>query len=35
ENARKYVKKLGEIIGVPVEICSVGPDRTQTIFVEE
>lgn len=34
ENAQKYVKKLGEIIGVPVEICSVGPDRTQTIFVE-
>jgi len=35
ENARKYVKALGEIIGVPVEICSVGPDRQQTIFVEE
>lgn len=35
ENARKYVLKLGEIVGVPVEICSVGPDRTQTIFVEK
>ncbi|MDO4858631.1 MAG: adenylosuccinate synthase [Thermoguttaceae bacterium] len=34
ENAQKYVKKLGEIVGVPVEICSVGPDRTQTIFVK-
>lgn len=35
ENAQKYVKALGEIVGVPVEICSVGPDRQQTIFVEE
>ncbi|MDO4629230.1 MAG: adenylosuccinate synthase [Planctomycetia bacterium] len=35
ENAKKYVLLLGEIIGTPVEICSVGPDRTQTIFVEK
>ncbi len=31
--AREYVDALAEIIGVPVEIVSVGPDREQTIFV--
>ena len=34
ENARKYLKRLGEIIGRPVEIVSVGPDRDQTMFAE-
>ncbi|MDO4569864.1 MAG: adenylosuccinate synthase [Planctomycetia bacterium] len=33
-NAQNYVRKIGEIIGVPVEIVSVGPDRKQTIFVK-
>lgn len=31
ENARKYVETLGEILEVPVDIVSVGPDRAQTI----
>ena len=31
ENARKYVETLGEILEVPVDIVSVGPDREQTI----
>ncbi len=32
ENARRYLKRLSEIIGRPVEVVSVGPDRDQTIF---
>jgi adenylosuccinate synthase len=32
ENARKYLDALEKIMGVPVEIISVGPDRKQTIF---
>jgi adenylosuccinate synthase len=30
--ARRYVDRLGELLGLPVAIISVGPDRTQTIF---
>ncbi len=30
--ARRYVDRLGEWIGLPVRIVSVGPDRAQTIF---
>jgi adenylosuccinate synthase len=30
--ARRYVDRLGELLGLPVAIVSVGPDRTQTIF---
>ena len=30
--ARRYVARLGELIGLPVSIVSVGPDRAQTIF---
>jgi adenylosuccinate synthase len=33
-NARRYLSRLGEIIGRPVEIVSVGPDRDQTMFVD-
>ena len=32
ENCRKYLERLGELLGVPVSIVSVGPDREQTIF---
>lgn len=31
--ARKYVERIGELLGRPVEIISIGPDRRQTIFV--
>lgn len=31
-NARAYVEQLAKIIGRPLEIVSVGPDREQTIF---
>jgi adenylosuccinate synthase len=30
--ARRYVDRLSELIGLPVSIISVGPDREQTIF---
>jgi len=32
-NALAYVKRIGELVGVPVEIVSVGPARSQTISV--
>lgn len=32
-NARRYLKRIEELVGVPVEIVSVGPDREQTIFL--
>ncbi|HTU23079.1 MAG TPA: adenylosuccinate synthase [Gemmataceae bacterium] len=32
--ARRYVDRLGELLGVPVRIISVGPDREQTIFTK-
>ncbi len=31
--ARRYLDAVAEIMGVPIEIVSVGPDRAQTIFV--
>ena len=30
-NAQNYVKRIGELVGKPVEMVSVGPDREQTI----
>jgi adenylosuccinate synthase len=30
--ARRYIDRLGELLGLPVNIVSVGPDREQTIF---
>lgn len=32
ENARLYIKKIEELSGVPVDIISTGPDRSQTII---
>jgi len=32
-NAQDYVKRIGELVGKPVEMVSVGPDREQTIVV--
>src|SRR5262245_16829151 len=31
-NARRYVDRLSELLGLPVSIISVGPDREQTIY---
>jgi adenylosuccinate synthase len=33
--AKDYVKKLEELIGVPISILSVGPKRSQTIILKE
>ena len=30
-NAQNYVKRISELVGTPVELVSVGPDRKQTI----
>jgi len=32
-SARHYIQRLSEVLGKSVEIVSVGPDRSQTIFV--
>jgi adenylosuccinate synthase len=29
--ARRYVDRIGELVGLPVSLVSVGPDREQTI----
>jgi len=34
-NAKYYIKRISELVGKPVEIVSVGPDRLQTILVNE
>jgi adenylosuccinate synthase len=34
ENAQRYVKRVGELIGKPIEIVSVGPEREQVIIVD-
>ena len=31
-NARRYMQRISELVGKPVGIASVGPDREQTIF---
>ncbi len=33
KNARAYLKKLEELMGVPLDLISTGPDRTQTIVL--
>ncbi len=32
--AQTYVGRIGQLLGRPVELVSVGPDRAQTIFIE-
>ena len=34
ENAKIYLNKLEELVGIPIKIISVGPDREQTIILE-
>jgi adenylosuccinate synthase len=34
EKARQYVDRISELVGRPVEVVSVGPDRLQTIFAD-
>ena len=35
ENARAYIKKIEEVVGVPVDIISTGPDRADTIVLRD
>jgi adenylosuccinate synthase len=35
ENAKAYLSRVSEIVGRPIEIVSVGPDREQTLFANE
>lgn len=34
-NARRYLERIGEILGVPLSIVAVGPGREQTIVLHE
>lgn len=34
DNARRYLARIGELLGRPVTVVSVGPDRAQTIFCD-
>ncbi|MDH5445230.1 MAG: adenylosuccinate synthase [Gammaproteobacteria bacterium] len=33
ENAKAYIRKIEEVVGVPVDIISTGPDRKETIVL--
>ena len=33
ENAQKYLKRMGELLEVPVDIISTGPDRDHTMII--
>lgn len=35
ENCKKYIKRVEELIGAPISMVSVGPDRIQNIFINE
>ena len=32
-NARAYIKRIEELVGVPVDMVSTGPDRDETIVL--
>ena len=33
QNAKNYLKRLEEIVGVPIDIVSTGPERDETIIL--
>jgi len=33
DNAQRYLKRIRELVGVPLDLISTGPDRTQTIVL--
>lgn len=35
ENARYYIERISQLVGVPLGIVSVGPDRSQTIVLHD
>jgi adenylosuccinate synthase len=34
QNAQAYIARIGQLVGRPVGVVSVGPDRAQTIFLD-
>ena len=32
-NARNYIKRIEELVGVPIDMVSTGPDREETIVL--
>ncbi len=32
-NARRYLQRLGELVGAPIDIISTGPERESTIIL--
>ena len=34
-NAKEYIRKIEEVVGVPVDIISTGPDRADTIVLRD
>ena len=34
-NARRYVERIEEVVGAPISIISTGPDRSQTIVLQD
>lgn len=34
-NARRYLDRIEEIIGVPIAILSTGPDREETVMIQD
>ena len=35
ENARKYLARISQLVGCPIAVVSVGPERLQTIIADE
>ncbi|QDJ12359.1 adenylosuccinate synthase [Mergibacter septicus] len=35
QNARNYIKRIEEVTGVPISILSTGPDRVQTMILQD
>ena len=32
-NAKKYIKRIEDLLGIPIDIISTGPDRSETIIL--
>ena len=35
ENARRYIERIAEMVGVGIDIVSTGPDRNETIILRD
>ncbi|MFX7140220.1 adenylosuccinate synthetase, partial [Acinetobacter baumannii] len=33
EAARQYLKRIEEVVGIPIDMISTGPDRDETILL--